>query len=208
MGQLRNPFHDAVARRLAKREPGTTQADAVRSVCEEFGRPAMKPANARKLCQRPDIAARVAELNAIAASDDIEETVATIKRVNIELGRVGFHNPKHVYEHDQKGRIRLRDLLSLPDSVAAAISSVEQDDKGVTKLKFHNKVAALSQLSKNLGIAETVQIAGKLDVGDLTGLTDDQLGTLETIIRSALVARGDTGGSGSAGAGAKRAETQ
>ena len=80
-------------------------------------------------------------------------------RIVEELSAIGMSNIGNVLKQGPNGEIAVRDLNTLPPHVQAAIShfKCETTKKGrVTethiKIQFHNKISALEQLCKILGV--------------------------------------------------------
>lgn len=133
--------------------------------------------NAIRLKQNPDVQARIVELLGNAA----ERVEITKARVMAELARIGFsdirnavqwrsnvavaaidnRDPEDAFEEDGEfpevrhqisNQVELIDSSDIDDDTAAAISEVSMTDKGAIKVKFHNKIAALGDLAKILGM--------------------------------------------------------
>jgi phage terminase small subunit len=102
----------------------------------------------------------VAEAVAERERELSERLDVSAERVLKEYAKVGFFNPKRLMRPDGS----MKDLMELPDDVAAAISSIDvswteaPDEEGVfrkvkrVELKFHSKLAALDAMAKHLGL--------------------------------------------------------
>ncbi len=94
-------------------------------------------ASADVMCTRPEVRARVAELNdAMLKAGDI-----TAQRVMLELGRVAFADIRTMFKKDGSPA----PVHELDDDIAASISSI---DSRSGKIKRFNKDAALGILAK------------------------------------------------------------
>lgn len=95
------------------------------------------------------------------------KTGVRAERVINELARVAFANIKSVLD---KGNV-IKDISELPDEIAAAVESVQSDIRHDTgdsdgytekvKIKLHNKLNALGDLGRHLGIFEKDNKQGK-----------------------------------------------
>jgi hypothetical protein len=94
----------------------------------------------------PAVVERVRELNAARAARMLE----TVNRVLEEQAHIAFSNAQDLI--DDKGN--LIGINDLPRHVAAAISSIEVDEYGKTKVKFWDKNAACTTLLKAAGAFE------------------------------------------------------
>lgn len=106
------------------------------------------------------------------------KTQITAERVLTEIARLAFVDPRQAF--DDNGR--LLDIKQIPDDVAASLASIEVDENrdmqgnftGYTKkVKFWNKVSALEQLCKHLGLTrEKIELTGKdggpIEIADIT----------------------------------------
>jgi hypothetical protein len=122
------------------------------------------------------------------------------------LSNIGFASLKDVFRNDN-GRLRMRNLYDMPDHVVSAISHVDVDEDGEAHPRFHNKIAALAQLAKNLGVSDPV-VATQINVVELAKLPDDKLATLEAIVRAITDARDDPSSSGLQGPATVRGEPE
>lgn len=85
----------------------------------------------------------------------------------------------------------LIDSADIDDDTAAAISEVSQTDRGGLKVKMHDKIAALTQVGRHLGMFNDKLALAVTE--DLSGLTDAELDAIEAI-RNRLAVNG--GGAG------------
>lgn len=85
----------------------------------------------------------------------------------------------------------LIDSDDLDNDTAAAIAEVSQTDKGGLKLKMHDKLGALTQVGRHLGMFNDKLAIAVTE--DLSGLTDAELDAIEAI-RNRLAVNG--GGAG------------
>lgn len=207
MPALWNVFHERICQEFA---PGKkTQKAAVAIACEEFERKLPSAPNIRRIFGYKTVKARIAEIRALAQRQSVGEELAAIDaaRTAVEMSRLVVADATKAYERAGKG-YRMRDLESLPASLTAAISAIDTNANGDPVPRFYNKIAAANILSKLLGVTEKIEISDKLDVSDLSSLSDEQLSTLEAIIRTAAAARSDHGGSRPPSAPAVRGTSQ
>lgn len=125
--------------------------------------------------QKPEIAAAIQE----AFDARQERTEITADRVLQELGKIAFANHGDYFDWDAKRAcfIPKADLTREQMAVISAIESDVDEDGAPTKLKIklHDKLAALREIGKHLGIAERLEHSGPNggpiqheDVGDLS----------------------------------------
>lgn len=136
---LKNSRHERLALEYVG---GASKAEAWRTV---FGR---EPANAARTFRRPNIQARVeylrGELNRLAG--------ISLAALQTRLLRIADANvPQDFFESGENGRLKLRDLPSLPRAVTAPITELQVDKDGAIKLKVADKLHALDTLVKTIG---------------------------------------------------------
>ncbi len=154
MPALINAKHEIFAQHLAR---GQFQREAL--VTAGY---ADNASNASTLAKRPEIAARVQELQMAIAS----RVKVTADRVLTELARIGFSNVTDAIEI-KRGKVKIRDTESLPEDVKAAIAEIRAGREG-TVVKFHDKTAALEKLGKHLGLfKENVDLNVNISLADL-----------------------------------------
>ena len=105
---------------------------------------------------KPVIQARIKELQ----EELRKKTGITAERVVAELAKVGFSNIKDFIESGNT----ITDLSTLPRDLTAAVESVQTDirhDSGDSdgytekvRFKLHNKLGALEQVGRHLGVFE------------------------------------------------------
>lgn len=119
-----------------------------------------------ELLKKPEIQEAIRK----AKAERAERTKITADRVLTELARVGFANIKeHVrWSENMVEKYEPSDLLA--DAQTATISQVEsetttriyedgtEDVRHKMKLKHHDKVAALKEMGKHLGISEKIDL--------------------------------------------------
>lgn len=110
---------------------------------------------------KPHIADAIAD----GKSGQIEEAEITAQRVLNELGRIGFADIRNLFEWSEE-RAAFVPSRDLTEDQAAAVASVKAEtthftrDDGTTEtkikleLKTHDKLGALREIGKHLGIAE------------------------------------------------------
>jgi phage terminase small subunit len=154
MPKLANPSYEIFAQNVAR---GKTQVESY--VLAGFKQ---NDSNCSQLAQRPEVAARITEINGIIAA----RAMVTSERVLAELARIGFAD---VTEAAQLGggRLRVTDSAQLSPDLRAAIAEVSQTRDGV-KIKMHDKRAALETLGKHLGMfKENVDLNINMSLADL-----------------------------------------
>ncbi len=134
-----------------------------------------------ELMRVPLVAAAIAQ----KMQERIERTEVTQDRVVEELARIGFADIRHLLEWDAE-RVAYVPSMNLTTDQAAAIAAVEAKtvrftnaDGEVTerielKLKTHDKLAALRELGKHLGIAKHVQHSGEI-ANPIREMSDEEL---------------------------------
>jgi phage terminase small subunit len=86
---------------------------------------------------------------AVAAHRGLEAADLTVQRTLRELARIAFADPRKLYRNGQ-----LIPVDELDDETAAAVSSIEVDDSGKTKVRLHGKNEALTSALRHLGLFE------------------------------------------------------
>jgi hypothetical protein len=147
MPTLRNPKYEAFCRELAA---GSDVRDAYTSA-------GFKPhrANGSRLRRRPDVAARISELQ----KQNEERAGISADRVIIEIGRVAFGNLAAFFEWSstggapagQCGKLTVRDITVLPEAVTASLQELKIDDEGAVTVKLAPKLPALERLAELIG---------------------------------------------------------
>lgn len=151
--------------------------------------------------------AKVGKAVADAKSERSVRTRVTADRVLSELARIGFadirdavvwrSNETETGEEDEDGvpRTRAFNEVTLVDSdtidhdAAAAIAELSQGKDGSLKIKMHNKVAALQEIGKHLGVAQRLEHSGpdggpiptQAALPDLSCLTQDERDALRAV---------------------------
>lgn len=97
---------------------------------------------------KPEIMAKIAEMRA----KQEKRTEITADRVIEELARVGLARIDQAVECVGQ-TVKIKDFSELSPEVLAAVESVQETKDGL-RIKFHNKIAALDQLGRHLGIFE------------------------------------------------------
>ena len=104
--------------------------------------------NALALRRRPEVHARIAELERAGA----ERAEITVARVVEELAKIAFADIAE-YGEWTNSEFVLKNTEDLSPDLTAAIAQVRTSDKGVA-LKMHDKLAALDKLGKYLGMSD------------------------------------------------------
>lgn len=116
-----------------------------------------------------------------------ERTEVTSDRVLAELARIGFADVRDLFEWDEE-RTAFVPSRNLTADQAAAVASVKSEttrfvhDDGTTEtkikleLKTHDKIGALREIGKHLGVAQRHELTGK-DGGPIETreLSDEEL---------------------------------
>jgi phage terminase small subunit len=146
MPNLRQPKHEQFAREIV----------AGAAVKDAYTAAGFKPhrANGNRLLRRPEIAARIDELQREAGA----RAEITADRVIIEIGRVAFGNLAAFIEWKSKdgtsgdcGKLAVRDITALPEAVTASLQELKIDDEGAVTVKLAPKLPALERLAELIG---------------------------------------------------------
>lgn len=167
MGVLSNPKHELFAQEVAK---GTT----LEAAYERAGYAASRK-NAQRLRSNEGVSSRIEEILSQAA----ERTGVTVDRITEELVHIAFADITDAVRWGEAivaarpgsedgdddfvmiQGIELRPSEELPKRVSAAISEVRKTKEGLA-IKFHDKIAALDKLGKQLGMfKDKVELSGK-----------------------------------------------
>lgn len=160
MSKLWNWNHERFARLLADKLVEGEKVDAAREGAYREAGFAASRTNARRLANRPEVAARVVELTGQAAE------LAEIGRAYVLIGfkRIADANLVDLLKGAAKETETARRLLndpaafvryldSLPRALTDAISSLEFNEKsGAPKLKLHDKIAALTNIARAIDL--------------------------------------------------------
>lgn len=169
MPALRDPQHERFALEFVEGCMGGKGKTAAYEDAYKAAGYAPSAPNARRLAQNPKVRRRIAELVEEAA----EFANVRVRRLVVEIDRVGRANFADFWTQDANGRLRLKSIDELPRELTAAIQSLEYDDTGRPRLKLFDKNQANFTLLKHLGgIPEaptggtTVNILNALSVED------------------------------------------
>jgi phage terminase small subunit len=108
--------------------------------------------DASKLIRHPEVADYLAKRR----EELSKETDVTAKRVIEEFKKIAFSDIGSILEWDEFG-VKLVNLESLPPEITAAISEISEVPKEFgksRKVKLHNKLQALRDLARYLGLYE------------------------------------------------------
>jgi len=104
-----------------------------------------------KLAKRPEIAARIAELQEAAAEAVVETVRVTRERVLQELERLAFFDARKLFNEEGE----FRRITELDEDTARAVTVVDG------KLRLADKNAALQSLARHLGMfRDKVELTG------------------------------------------------
>jgi phage terminase small subunit len=128
--------------------------------------------NACGLHKKPHIQNRLAELR-----KELDATVGvTAAMIAAELKKIAFAS----VAHHRKDWVTLEEFEKLPDSVKDSIAEIQTEnrivrgkEKTVVKIKMHDKLGALQQLTKILGFDQPVTV--KLEGGDTPVKTEHRV---------------------------------
>ena len=118
-----------------------------------------------------------------------KRTGITAERIALEYSKIAFSNVKNIFNEGGE----LKDIKDISDEDAAAISSIEVEalTEGrlktvigtVTKIKFHNKVQALSDLNTMLGYNKPTKVAQTDSEGNDVGFTINSADQLREFLK-------------------------
>lgn len=176
MAVLTNPRHERFAQEMAK---GMTAAAAYHLAGYKSNR-----SQATRLRDRPEIAARIAEMMALSAARSTVTAVEVIERFAV-IARADI---RRLFAADGT----LLPPSDWPDDIAGAVASVKRSPTGIVTVKLWDKPRALEGLARHFGLFND-----KIDIsGTLGNLTDAELAIFLDMLRSASLC-----GPGGAGTG-------
>lgn len=132
------------------------------------------PNYGRQLIAKPNVAAAIS----MRQGERAKRTEVTADRVLQELARIGFADVSNLFEWDEERAafVPSRDLTA---DESAAVSAVKAETTHYTRedgtletkikleLKTHDKLGALREIGKHLGIADKVEHSGQIGTGVL-----------------------------------------
>jgi hypothetical protein len=137
---LKNPRHEKLAREYAA---GASKAEAWRAIGRD---PSI--GNQSRTFRRPDICARVEFLR----RQFNEMAGISLAALQARLLRFADANvAADFFESSEHGRLKLRDLPSLPRAITAAITELQIDKDGAIKVKVADKLHAVDSLLRTIG---------------------------------------------------------
>lgn len=110
--------------------------------------------NACKMLTNPEIQTRIAQLQA----DRVMRTEIKADRVVHELGLIAFSNIVNLIYFDGD-KFKLKNLTELDSDTTAAIKQIRVTKDGTLSIELHNKLGALSELIKIMGMATDLNLA-------------------------------------------------
>jgi hypothetical protein len=134
---LKNPMHERLAREHAA---GASMAEAWRAVGRD-------PGNQSRTFRRPNIRARIEYLR----GEFNRMSGISLAALQMRLLQIADANVVRFFEADENGRLRLRDLTTLPSAVTAPIAELRVEADGAVKLKCADKLHAIDSLIKSVG---------------------------------------------------------
>lgn len=145
--------------------------------------PAAADVAASRLIRRPEVAARIAALQAAAA----EGAVLSARQVLEELSRIAAASVTDYLAAGEGGTLA-PDLARLTREQAAAIAELTVDDRGEagrrTRIRLHDKRAALHDLARHHGLLrDRVEVTG----AEGGAVRVEEVGELELARRIAFV---------------------
>jgi terminase small subunit-like protein len=143
MARLRNPKRELFAIEVASGTPLDRAYAAAGYKGGKWARP-----NGAKLAQNPKVAQRIGELQQhYALQGGLQAAYIQAKLLPLIEADV-----RQLFEKDQNGKSRLRNLTELPDGIAASLSSVKVDKDGeIHEFKLANKTDAARTLLQSIG---------------------------------------------------------
>lgn len=169
MPVLDNAHHEAFAQQVAR---GMSQREAYReSGLGAESKDEVVDSCASRLLSTDKVSARVDELKSRAAA----RTEREIARVYEELARIGTADIRKAVQwgeatpltDPETGETKsVQSIVLVPsneldDATAACISEISEGKDGSKRIKFHNKIAALQEMGRHLGVAQKVEHTGK-----------------------------------------------
>ena len=154
MPQLRNRRHECFAREIAAMAPfASAYASAGYS-----GDPQWFRYNASRLANKPEVKARIAELQ-----DEFNQSAAIhASYIQQKLLPLIESNVQDFYIVDADGKERLRSISELPRLLAAAVTQIKFNESGgLAEIKLADKNAVATTLLRSVG--------GLVDRSELTG---------------------------------------
>lgn len=143
-----NATKAAIAAGFAAKSAGTWGA----KLLKKAGVQAILEKRMEELAEKAGVSAqRVIEEFARVAFSDVRKAVRW--RSNVKTAAIDEETGKPITVVTNE--VTLLDSDKLDDAVAAAIHSISQGPKGDLKIRFHNKIAALTELGKHLGLFKT-----------------------------------------------------
>ena len=148
MARQLTPAQLEFCRRIAA---GDTQHDAYVSAYPKAAKwqKSNVRAQASRLAAKPNIRATVATMQQAKTEAVIVERVRVLK----EIARLALFDPRGIVQRDGPNKGKFKTLEELDEATAAGIASYKVSENGVD-VRFHNKVAALEQAAKHLGLFE------------------------------------------------------
>jgi hypothetical protein len=143
MARLRNPKHELFAIEIASGVPCDRAYVAAGYPNSKWARP-----NGAKLAQQPKVAARIGELQ----GDFALRGGLSAEYIQRRLLPLIEADLRELFEVGPDGTQRLRNLTDLPDTIAAALTSVKVDSTGqITEFKLASRVEAGKALLQSIG---------------------------------------------------------
>ena len=143
MARLRNPRRELFAIDVASGTPLDRAYVAAGFKGGRWARP-----NASKLAHQPEVGVRIGELQQqYALQGGLQAAYIQAKLLPLIEADI-----RQLFEKDQNGKPRLRNLTELPDGIAASLSSVKVDKDGeIHEFKLANKTDAARTLLQSIG---------------------------------------------------------
>jgi hypothetical protein len=198
MGILPDPQHEIFARELVELQLNCDKKARAKAYERAGFAPRNADSNGRRLANRPDVKGRVRELFGEACAYRDIRPAAIVVRID----RVGRANVADFYEMEldgggkPTGKLRLKDITTLPRELSEAIESVKWTDAG-PELKLADKNQANFTLLKHFGGLPEPD-GPRTQVNIFNALSVDDQAALADLIEALP---GGTAGSGSEAAG-------
>jgi hypothetical protein len=176
MPALRNPVHESMCRDVAG---GMSREAAWRAA--GFG-----SRNSTRFFKRPEIAARVTELQEeFAEGSRISLAYLQERMLSYAQGDVTDYLEPRPYTD---GKLRVRNLKELPPELRARIARVTIDKNGTINFEIYDKVKALETLIRSIGptrLEVTGRDGGPINLSDpanLARLDEEELQMLQHVV--------------------------
>jgi phage terminase small subunit len=112
--------------------------------------------NMYRLARQAKIEARIAELR----REFNQAAGISLRYLQEKLLNLSVADVTRFFEATPDGRLRVRDVTTLPAELRAALSEIRVDADGAVKVKVADKLGAINALLKTLGVPERLELSG------------------------------------------------